>query len=75
MSDIKKKKPGVPFAWWNTASLQRIAELATQAAAAGGRVEDHELTDGSRYLEFYDAAGKEIGGENDSFLCPPICWP
>lgn len=68
MSD---KKKGAPFAWWDGESLERIAKLAAQAVKAEGRVEDHEMEDGTRYLEFYDANGKEIGGENDSHLCPP----
>lgn len=74
MSD-KAKKPHVPHVWWNLASLTRIAVLATRAAEAGGYVADFEMEDGSRYLEFYDSNGKEIGGENESFVCPPICWP
>lgn len=72
---MSQKKDGAPFAWWKGASLERIAELAKQAVHAKGWMEDHEMEDGTRYLEFHRADGTEIGGENESHLCPIDCPP
>ena len=66
-------KDGGQFAWWKNPSLQRIAAMATEAALKNGRMEVHRLTGGSYYVEFFDGDGTEIGGEDDSFICPPIC--
>lgn len=73
MSDKAKKKD--QYFWWKGDSLKRIADLAQQAVDAGGWLADYEMEDGSRYLEAYRADGTEIGGENDSHVCPPSCPP
>lgn len=71
----KEEKDGSPFSWWKDESVRRIARLSMEAALKRGRIEAHRLKDGSTYLEFFDADGNELGGENESFVCPPICWP
>lgn len=70
-----QKKAGAPYFWWSGASLKRIADLAKEAVKADGWLADYEMEDGTRYLEAYRADGTEIGGENESHVCPPSCPP
>ena len=68
----KPEKPEYPYWWWGPESTKKLRDLLN-AAGDNPRLEAHLMSGMNIYFDVLDGDGKEVGGENDSHICPPWC--
>lgn len=61
-----------PYWWLDWKSTNVIRDLLNKAGPKP-RLEVHLMSGMNLYFDIFDEEGNEIGGENESHICPPQC--